>query len=124
MNKIDFVLLMSAVTLNASASLLVKKGASAILGGQKLNSIQGVMSMLGPAINPYTIIGLTLLGLSFVAYVFVLSRVQLSVAQPMLAISYILIGISAHFVFGESLSPMKMAGIGVIFLGVFLVSRA
>lgn len=76
-----------------------------------------------PAINVYTVVGIILLGLSFLTYIVVLSKVQLSIAQPMLAISYILVGISAHFIYGEDLSPTKLVGIGVIILGVFLISR-
>lgn len=124
MTKTAVLLLLTAVALNSSASILVKKGSTAILSGQKVNSFQSFTAMIGPAINPYTIIGLGLLGLSFVAYIVVLSRVQLSIAQPMLALSYVFIGISAHFFFGESLSPLKLVGTGVIVLGVFLISRA
>ncbi|MEK7540558.1 MAG: EamA family transporter [Patescibacteria group bacterium] len=123
MTKTDFLLMLTTVTLNASASLLVKKGAGAIVGGQKLSTAQGWFALLGPAVNPYTVVGIILLGLSFVAYIFVLSRIQLSVAQPMLAMSYIMVGVAAHFIFGESLSTMKVVGIGVIMVGVFLVSR-
>lgn len=123
MNKTDFLLMLTTVTLNASASLLVKKGAGAIVGGQKLSTAQGWFALFGPAINPYTVVGIILLGLSFIAYIFVLSRIQLSIAQPMLAMSYIMVGVAAHFIFGEPLSTMKVVGIGVIIVGVFLVSR-
>lgn len=123
MNRVDFLLMLTTVTLNASASILVKKGAGAIMGGQKLSSAQGWLALFGPAINPYTVIGIILLGLSFVSYIFVLSRIQLSVAQPMLAMSYILVGVAAYFIFGEPFSTIKVVGIGVIIVGVFLVSR-
>lgn len=124
MTKTDVILLLTAVALNTSASILVKKGSGAILSGQKITSIQSLGAIIGPAVNPYTIVGLGLLGLSFVAYIFVLSRVQLSIAQPMLALSYVLIGISAHFFFGETLSPLKLFGTGIIVFGVYLISRA
>lgn len=124
MTKTDVLLLLTAVALNTSASILVKKGSGAILGGQKITSLQSLSTIISPAVNTYTIVGLGLLGLSFVAYIFVLSRVQLSIAQPMLALSYVLIGISAHFFFGETLTPLKLFGTGAIVFGVFLISRA
>lgn len=118
------MLLLTTVALNASASLLVKKGAAALVGGQKVSGgVQGMLANFLPAINVYTVVGIILLGLSFLTYIMVLSKVQLSIAQPMLAISYILVGISAHFIYGEDLSPTKLIGIGVIILGVFLISR-
>lgn len=123
MTKTDWVLMLSTVALNASASILVKKGAGALVGGSKLSGgLSGVWATIGPAVNVYTVLGIVLLGFSFVSYVIVLSKVQLSVAQPMLALSYILVGVSAHFIFGEALSWTKIVGIGVIILGVILVS--
>lgn len=118
------MLLLTTVVLNASASLLVKKGAGALVGGQKMSGgVQGILSSMSPAVNVYTVVGIILLGLSFVTYVVVLSKVELSIAQPMLAISYILVGVSAHFIYGEDLSPMKLVGIAIIILGVFIISR-
>lgn len=124
MTKPALILLLTTVALNASASLLVKKGAGALVGGQKVGSgVQGMLASLWPAVNVYTVVGIILLGLSFVTYVMVLSKIQLTIAQPMLALSYILVGVSAHFIYGEDLSPKKLLGTGVIILGVIIISR-
>lgn len=123
MTKTDWALMLSTVALNASASLLVKKGAGALVGGAKMSGgASGVWAMIQPAINLYTISGISLLALSFAFYVVVLSKVQLSIAQPVLALSYILVGVSAHFLFGEPMSLRKIIGIVVIMGGVVLVS--
>jgi len=42
----------------------------------------------------------------------------------MLSIGYIVNAFAAWYLFGEALSTMKLAGIGVIVLGVFMVARA
>ena len=53
-----------------------------------------------------------------------LSRVPVSIAYPMLSIGYIVNAVAAWYLFGEALSAMKLAGIGVIVLGVFMVARS
>jgi len=65
--------------------------------------------------------------LAFVAQLFnwvrVLSRADLSFAQPFTALSYItVLTISSHTLH-EPLSPTKALGIATIFIGVFLISR-
>jgi multidrug transporter EmrE-like cation transporter len=50
--------------------------------------------------------------------------VPVSIAYPMLSIGYIVNAVAAWYLFGEALSPMKLAGIGVIVVGVFMVARS
>jgi len=62
-------------------------------------------------------------GLSAVCWLWVLSRAQLSVAYPLLSLTFpIVVGLSA-LLFSESISAMRWAGVGVIVLGVSLLSR-
>jgi multidrug transporter EmrE-like cation transporter len=42
----------------------------------------------------------------------------------MLSIGYIVNAAAAWYLFGEALSAMKLAGIGVIIVGVFMVARS
>jgi len=59
-----------------------------------------------------------------VVWVAALSRVPVSIAYPMLSIGYIVNAVAAWYLFGEALSAMKLAGIGVIIVGVFMVARS
>jgi multidrug transporter EmrE-like cation transporter len=45
-------------------------------------------------------------------------------AYPMLSIGYIVNAVAAWQLLGESLPPLRLAGIGVIILGVFMVARS
>jgi len=53
-----------------------------------------------------------------------LSRVEVSIAYPMLSIGYVLNAVAAWYLFGESLTAQKLVGIGFIVAGVFLVARS
>lgn len=124
MVKTDFLLLLATVLLNSGATLLVKKGADAIIETQPITSLKSLMGFLWPAVNFYTIFGLAMLGLSFVMYVTLLSRVNVSIAQPMLALSYVLVAIGAYLLFSEPFTITKVIGIVVIIFGVYLLSLA
>lgn len=122
MLNINFLLLFIAVVLNAGASLLMKKGADAIIDSRQIYSLKSLIDYILPAVNVYTIIGLVMLGISFITFIFILSRIPISIAQPMLAMAYIIVAISAHYIFGESLTISKVAGIITIIIGVYLLS--
>jgi drug/metabolite transporter (DMT)-like permease len=76
------------------------------------------------ATNPLVIGGLGLYVLGAVAWLTVLSRVPLSFAYPMLALSYAIVPVLAWMLLGEDVPSLRWAGIATICLGIFLVSRS
>ena len=112
MSLFSFSFILAGVLLNAGAQLLLKAGTNARPLGFEL------------AIEPHILGGLACYVVSVVLWVVALSKVPVSIAYPMLSIGYIVNAVAAHYLFGETLSPMRIAGIGVIILGVFLVARS
>jgi multidrug transporter EmrE-like cation transporter len=53
-----------------------------------------------------------------------LSRVEVSIAYPMLSIGYVVNALAALWLFGEAVSVTRMAGIGIIIVGVYVVARS
>jgi len=51
-------------------------------------------------------------------------RVEVSVAYPMLSVGYVVNALAAWWLFNENLSGTRIAGIGVILVGVWLVARS
>jgi drug/metabolite transporter (DMT)-like permease len=74
--------------------------------------------------SPFVVGGLGLYVLGAVAWLTVLSRVPLSYAYPILAISYAFTPLLAWWIFGEHVPGLRWLGIATIFLGVILVSRS
>ena len=48
----------------------------------------------------------------------------MSIAYPMLSIGYVVNAFAAWQLLGETLTPMRLGGIGVIIVGVFMVARS
>jgi len=73
--------------------------------------------------NPWFIGGLVLYALSVINWVFVLSRLDLSVAYPLMSLGYVLTLLAGVLLFSETLSGPRIAGIVTIMVGVILITR-
>lgn len=122
MRSADLALILTGVLLNAVAQLLLKAGSRAI-ADLTLNFSNAWTIVERIAINPPILAGLVCYAFSVVVWILALSRVPVSVAYPMLSIGYVVNAIAAWFLFGEDLSSARLAGIGVIIVGVWLVAR-
>jgi drug/metabolite transporter (DMT)-like permease len=73
--------------------------------------------------QPEAWVGLLIYGLSAVCWLWVLARAQLSLAYPILSLTFpIVLGLSAAF-FAETITPLRWVGVGVIVGGVSLLAR-
>ena len=69
------------------------------------------------------LLGLLFFGLSAFLWLVALSKIKLSVAYPMVAITYVAIPVLSYFIFKESLNPAKIAALAIIIFGVILLAR-
>ena len=118
----QLALILTGVLLNAIAQLLLKAGAGSLAGVELRTS--NALLIAGRLLTSMPILaGLTCYVLSVVVWILALARVEVSVAYPMLSIGYVVNALAAWWLFGENLSGARLAGIGVILLGVWLVAR-
>ncbi|MFN7087560.1 MAG: SMR family transporter [Burkholderiales bacterium] len=123
MNALSFSLVLCGVLLNAAAQLLLKAGTNAV--GAFEFSRENVLPVGWKlASEPHIVTGLACYVVSVVVWIMALSRVEVSVAYPMLSIGYVVNAIAAWYLFGEAVTTMRLAGIGFIIVGVFLVARS
>lgn len=123
MSALSFVLILSGVLLNAAAQLLLKAGTNSV--GHFQFSAENLLPIgwkLGT--QPYILAGLSCYVISVIVWIMALSRVQVSIAYPMLSIGYVVNAIAAYFLFGEAVGMQRLLGIGVILIGVVLVARS
>ena len=118
----QLALVLTGVLLNAVAQLLLKAGSGA-LAGIELRAANAMAIAGRLVLNPPIIAGLVCYAVSVVVWILALSRVEVSVAYPMLSVGYVVNAVAAWWLFGESLSATRIAGIGVILIGVWLVAR-
>ena len=123
MNPVSLSLLMLGVLLNAGAQLLLKAGTNAV-GHFEFTGANIVPVGMRLALEPHIMGGVACYVVSLVVWIMGLSRVEVSIAYPMLSIGYVLNALAAWYLFGESLTAQKLIGIGFIIAGVFLVARS
>ena len=123
MNIYNFSLILVGVMLNAVAQLFLKAGTN-VVGELKFSQATLLPTILKVAFQPYIFAGLTCYVFSVAIWIVALSKVQVSIAYPMLSIGYIVNAIAAAYLFGETLTDLKIVGIMVIILGVYLVARS
>lgn len=116
-------LILLAVFVSAAAQLLLKAGMNRI-GFFNFSSSNIVPVALQVATNPFVIFGLALYVFSFVIWLLVLSRTEVSIAYPMMSLAYIINCIAAYYFFNEDLSLIKISAVGVIVFGVYLLARS
>lgn len=122
MNALSLALVLAGVLLNAAAQLLLKAGTNAV-GHFEFSAGNVVPVGLRLALEPHILGGVTCYVVSLVVWIMALSRVEVSIAYPMLSIGYVVNALAAWYLFGESLTALKLTGIGFIVVGVFLVAR-
>jgi len=125
MKSADFFWVLGGVLLNAVAQLLLKAGAS---------SAGPISAAAGPSLlwrtatgliqHPAILGGLACYAISVLAWIVALSRVEVSIAYPMLSIGYVVNALLAWWLFGEDVGAQRWLGMAVIVGGVVLVARS
>ncbi len=124
MKPIIWALLLGGVALNAAAQLLLK--AATRYAGPLVSDAGRVEWLHATALwkAPPLWLGLGCYGVSVVLWLGALSRLPVSVAYPMLSVGYVVNAVAAAVLFGEAITAVKFAGIGLIVAGVILLSRS
>lgn len=123
MSGLSFALIFIGVMLNAAAQILMKTGTNAI--GQFAFSAENILPIgLKLASNLHILAALCCYVVGVLVWILALSRVPVSIAFPMLSMAYVVNAIAAWYLLGEDFNPAKLMGMGVIILGVIIISRA
>ena len=123
MNLLSFALVLFGVLLNAAAQLLLKAGTNAI-GHFEFSGANVLPIGWKIATQPYIVGGLSCYVVSVAVWILALSRVEVSIAYPMLSIGYVVNAVAAYMLFGEAVGVQRLVGIGIIILGVYVVARS
>jgi multidrug transporter EmrE-like cation transporter len=104
-------------------------GQIALKYGMALPSVQAALATggavpIGTSIiaNPFVVGGLFLYGFSAVVWLFVLARLDVSIAYPFVSLGFIVTMSLGCLLFGEPFTVRKVIGTIVVMLGVYLVA--
>ncbi len=115
-------MILVSVTCTALAQISLKHGMSvesvqtALTGGGLMRVVLAVTT------SPTVWLGLFLYGFSAVVWLFVLAKLQVSVAYAFVALGFLLTMLLGCVVLGEPLTLRKLAGTALIMLGIWLVT--
>jgi multidrug transporter EmrE-like cation transporter len=123
MNLVSFGLIFVGVMLNVTAQILIKAGTNSI-GYFEFSRSNLLPVGIRLATEPHIVGAIACYALSVVIWILALSRVQVSIAYPLLSMGYVVNAAAAWWFFNESINPAKIAGIGIIILGVIFISRS
>jgi multidrug transporter EmrE-like cation transporter len=123
MKSSALLFILSGVVLNAVAQLLLKAGTNR-LGVVSLDLQTAWSTFIAVASQWPIMAGLVCYGISLVVWIMGLSRVDVTIAYPMLSIGYVINAVGAWWLLGETLSPQRLTAVAIILLGVVLLYRS
>jgi len=115
---LEFCLLLMSVIISVAGQFFLKLGALKLGKVDAGNAVSHILSMVK---TPEVLAGLSFYGIGAVAYILLLTRVNLSVAAPAVSIGYIFSVLIGCFILKESISPLRLVGLSLIVMGVILL---
>lgn len=110
------------VSLSACAQLAMKIGVERPRIELAMQSGVGD-SLIAFATSPLILLGLAIYGLSVIMWLWVLSKVDLSIAYPFVGLSFVVTMCFGAIVLNESVTPARMLGTLLIVIGCVLIGR-
>lgn len=114
----EFGLLLLSILASVAGQFFLKAGALKLGKVSAENIIGHVLSIVSV---PELMAGLMFYGLGAIAYILLLTRVDLSIVGPAIAMSYVFSVLLGYFVFHETIPLARVLGLGLIVCGVVLV---
>ncbi|WP_422012349.1 DMT family transporter [Reyranella sp.] len=100
-------------------------GILAGIGGQiLLKTGADAPDFVSQLLRPSTIAGLALYGSAAFLYIVALRKIPVSVAFPSVSLSYAIVAVAGHFLFGEPFGIKQIGGIALIVGGVVLINQS
>jgi drug/metabolite transporter (DMT)-like permease len=111
------------IIFNVIGQLLLKTGMN------KLGNFQISLQALGPVflrafLSPYILLGLACYVTGFLIWLIVLAKAEVSYAYPLISLGYILTAVLGWWFLGENVTWVRLTGIIVTCLGVFIISQS
>jgi multidrug transporter EmrE-like cation transporter len=107
---VPYVALAIGILAGIGGQILLKQGADA-------------PDFLSQILRPSTLCGLALYGSAAFLYIIALRKLPVSVAFPSVSLSYAIVAVLGHFIFGEPFGLRQIGGIVLIVGGVVLINQ-
>lgn len=111
------MIMLISVSLTSLGQLILKKGLLTFGAIERVSP--RFFQML---INPLVLLGVVFAICGWAAYAIALSKLELSLAYPIWSLSFVIVPLLSLLIYQETISALKMGGLGLIFTGVILVA--
>ena len=118
MNPQEFSLLLMSVLISVAGQFFLKLGAMKLGRVHAGNALTHILNIVT---TPELVIGLSCYGIGAIAYILLLTRVNLSVAAPAVSVGYIFSVLLGYWVLKEPITLVRLVGLSLIVMGVILV---
>ena len=115
----QWLVILAGVAAGALGGILLKVGATELpVGATPLEWLGAV------ALNWKLVAAVILYLIPLVLWIHLLRVMDVSLLQPLLALVYVVTPVLAWALLGERVSLVRMAGIGVVIVGVIIIARS
>ena len=119
MTPVAFTLIFCSVMFSALGPTCFKTGVTRIVIAEGTGVLARALTMLT---SPWVLLGLTCYAMGTVLWLFALRRIDLSLAYPFVAMSFVVVTGMAVIVLGEPLTLPKIIGLTLIVSGLCVMT--
>lgn len=87
-------------------------------------SLNQTGSYFAPKTAAMLILALSLYGISTLAWIWVLQKLELGRVYPLMALAFVLVPIGSHYILGERFHEQYFVGIAIIMVGIIITVRS
>lgn len=122
--KAAVILVAASVVLTSLAQLLFKLGMAGAAAGVASAEPPSWLTMLAAANLSVLAAGIALYGLSMLIWIVALTRLPVSLAYPMLSVSYLIVYLAATLSprLGEAGGAQKLVGVTLVMIGIAFIA--
>ena len=113
--------ILGTVTLSAFAQVALKIGTKSLSSAAGKDVPAVIVSV---ASSPFIWLGLAIYGASVLAWLWVLSKTDVSVAYPFVGISFVLTAVMGAVLLHENVSLLRIAGTALVIFGCILIAKS
>lgn len=119
------VLLLVSVNIlfNVMGQLLLKTGMNR-LGNFQLSLKALIPIFIKAFLSPFILLGLGCYVTGFLIWLIVLAKAEVSYAYPLISVGYVLTAVMGWWLLGENVTWVRVSGILITCLGVFIISQS
>jgi multidrug transporter EmrE-like cation transporter len=118
----DIFLILMSVSLNAAAQVLIRAGMLKV--GNTTSGAMLIKALPTMLTNWQLWLAMVAYGVSILTWMMALSKFEVSFAYAFLALGFVLVTLCGYFFFDETINILRIAGVGLICIGVLLVARS